>query len=234
MDFMNYWHISDIVTKSLFFLLLALSILSWVTGIVRVIQSRKLATIVADDLTQQIATKRSELADADAATRRLVTEQALLKHIGRYRYISERGLPILGTTAAIAPFIGLFGTVWGIFHALHNIGTSGQAGLGQVAGPIGEALIMTGLGIAVAIPAVVFYNLAVRVNRRIMYYANDKAHDLLAESVTLKAVASLSIEQALIEPARTETVRDEAMVKPAPTQMSKANNHYPNASSSHL
>ena len=234
MDFMNYWQISDIVTKSLFFLLLALSILSWVTGIVRVIQSRKLATTVADDLTQQIAAKRSELADADAATRRLVTEQALLKHIGRYRYISERGLPILGTTAAIAPFMGLFGTVWGIFHALHNIGTSGQAGLGQVAGPIGEALIMTGLGIAVAIPAVVFYNLAVRVNRRIMYYANDKAHDLLAESVTLKAVASLSIEQALIEPARTETVRDEAMVKPAPTQMSKADNHYPNASSSHL
>ena len=239
MDFMNYWQISDIVTKSLFFLLLALSILSWVTGIVRVIQSRKLATTVADDLTQQIAAKRSELADADAATRRLVTEQALLKHIGRYRYISERGLPILGTTAAIAPFMGLFGTVWGIFHALHNIGTSGQAGLGQVAGPIGEALIMTGLGIAVAIPAVVFYNLAVRVNRRIMYYANDKAHDLLAESVTLNAVASLSIKQAsieqvLIEPARTETVRNEAILKPASAQMSKSDSHYPNASSSHL
>ena len=239
MDFMNYWQISDIVTKSLFFLLLALSILSWVTGIVRVIQSRKLATTVADDLTQQIAAKRSELADADAATRRLVTEQALLKHIGRYRYISERGLPILGTTAAIAPFIGLFGTVWGIFHALHNIGTSGQAGLGQVAGPIGEALIMTGLGIAVAIPAVVFYNLAIRVNRRIMYYANDKAHDLLAESVTVNAVASSAIKQASIEPVhtetvRTETVRNQAMVKPATTQMTKADNHYSNASSSHL
>ena len=234
MDFMNYWHISDIVTKSLFFLLLALSILSWVTGIVRVIQSRKLVTTVADDLTQQIAAKRSELADADAATRRLVTEQALLKHIGRYRYTSERGLPILGTTAAIAPFIGLFGTVWGIFHALHNIGTSGQAGLGQVAGPIGEALIMTGLGIAVAIPAVVFYNLAIRVNRRIMYYANDKAHDLLAESVTLSAVASSAIKQASIEPVHTETVRNQAIVKPAPTQMTKADNHYSNASSSHL
>ena len=234
MDFMNYWHISDIVTKSLFFLLLALSILSWVTGIVRVIQSRKLVITVADDLTQQIAAKRSELADADAATRRLVTEQALLKHIGRYRYISERGLPILGTTAAIAPFIGLFGTVWGIFHALHNIGTSGQAGLGQVAGPIGEALIMTGLGIAVAIPAVVFYNLAIRVNRRIMYYANDKAHDLLAESVTVNAVASTLIEQASTESAHTETMRNQAIVKPAPAQMSKADNHYSNASSSHL
>ncbi|MGE6794298.1 MotA/TolQ/ExbB proton channel family protein [Psychrobacter okhotskensis] len=196
MDFMQYWQISDMVTKTLFFLLLALSILSWVTGIVRVLQSRKLATNVADDLSQQMQDKGSDLIDSDAATRRLVTEQTLLKHIGRYRFASERGLPILGTTAAIAPFIGLFGTVWGIFHALHNIGTSGQAGLGEVAGPVGEALIMTGLGIAVAIPAVVFYNLAVRINRRIMYQANDRAHDLLAQSTglvdTTKVTASAS------------------------------------------
>ena len=196
MDFMQYWQISDMVTKTLFFLLLALSILSWVTGIVRVLQSRKLATNVADDLSHQLQAKQSDLAGTDAATRRLVTEQTLLKHIGRYRFASERGLPILGTTAAIAPFIGLFGTVWGIFHALHNIGMSGQAGLGQVAGPVGEALIMTGLGIAVAIPAVVFYNLAVRINRRIMYQANDRAHDLLAQSTglvdTTKVTASAS------------------------------------------
>ena len=185
MDFMQYWQISDMVTKTLFFLLLALSIFSWVTGIIRVLQSRKLAANVADDLSQQIQVKQAEMMAADASTRRLVTEQILLKHIGRYRFASERGLPILGTTAAIAPFIGLFGTVWGIFHALHNIGVSGQAGLGQVAGPVGEALIMTGLGIAVAIPAVVFYNLAVRINRRIMYQANDRAHDLLAQSAKL-------------------------------------------------
>ena len=180
MDFTTYWQYSDMVTRTLFFLLLALSILSWVTGIVRVLQSRKLAAAVADDLSQKIQAKRSDLNGKDTTTRRLVIEQTLLKHIGRYRFASERGLPILGTTAAIAPFIGLFGTVWGIFHALHNIGVSGQAGLGQVAGPVGEALIMTGLGIAVAIPAVVFYNLAVRINRRIMYHANDRAHDLLA------------------------------------------------------
>lgn len=185
MDFMQYWQISDMVTKTLFFLLLALSILSWVTGIIRVLQSRKLAVNVADNLSQQIQVKQAEMIAADATTRRLVTEQILLKHIGRYRFASERGLPILGTTAAIAPFIGLFGTVWGIFHALHNIGMSGQAGLGQVAGPVGEALIMTGLGIAVAIPAVVFYNLAVRINRRVMYHANDRAHDLLARSAEM-------------------------------------------------
>ncbi|MCG3858463.1 MotA/TolQ/ExbB proton channel family protein [Psychrobacter sp. Ps2] len=205
MDFMQYWQISDMVTKTLFFLLLALSILSWVTGIVRVLQSRKLATNVADDLSQQLQAKQSDLAGTDAATRRLVTEQTLLKHIGRYRFASERGLPILGTTAAIAPFIGLFGTVWGIFHALHNIGMSGQAGLGQVAGPVGEALIMTGLGIAVAIPAVVFYNLAVRINRRIMYQANDRAHDLLAQSTglvdTTKVTASHAVSASQVHAA---------------------------------
>ena len=190
MDFMHYWQISDMVTKTLFFLLFILSIVSWVTGVIRVLQSRKLAATVADDLSQQITAKQPELAGCDAAQRRLVTEQTLLKHIGRYRFASERGLPILGTTAAIAPFIGLFGTVWGIFHALHNIGMTGQAGLGQVAGPVGEALIMTGLGIAVAIPAVVFYNLSVRINRRVMYRANDRAHDLLATSA--KQVATNS------------------------------------------
>ena len=191
MDLASYWQYSDMVTRSLFFLLLILSIISWVTGIVRIIQSRKLAVTVGDDLSQQIQAKRPALLGSDAATRRLVTEQALLKHIGRYRFASERGLPILGTTAAIAPFIGLFGTVWGIFHALHNIGESGQAGLEQVAGPVGEALIMTGLGIAVAIPAVVFYNLAVRINRRVMYHANDRAHDLLAQTAELSAEQSV-------------------------------------------
>jgi len=210
MDFANYWQLSDLVTKSLFFLLLALSILSWVTGITRVFQSRKLAINVADDLSQQIQAKRPDLANTDATSRRLVTEQVLLKHIGRYRYASERGLPILGTTAAIAPFIGLFGTVWGIFHALHNIGMSGQAGLGQVAGPVGEALIMTGLGIAVAIPAVVFYNLAVRINRRVMYQANDRAHDLLAQSAELSSAqtaAHTSVSSSVNEPAAVTTAQ---------------------------
>ena len=187
MDFTTYWQYSDMVTRTLFFLLLVLSIASWVTGIIRILQSRKLAASVADDLSAQIHSKQASLVESDAASRRLVIEQTLLKHIGRYRFASERGLPILGTTAAIAPFIGLFGTVWGIFHALHNIGVSGQAGLGQVAGPVGEALIMTGLGIAVAIPAVVFYNLAVRINRRVMYHANDRAHDLLAQSADIAA-----------------------------------------------
>lgn len=206
MDFTTYWQYSDMVTRTLFFLLLVLSIASWVTGIIRILQSRKLAASVADDLSAQIHSKQVSLVESDAASRRLVIEQTLLKHIGRYRFASERGLPILGTTAAIAPFIGLFGTVWGIFHALHNIGVSGQAGLGQVAGPVGEALIMTGLGIAVAIPAVVFYNLAIRINRRVMYHANDRAHDLLAQSGRLAAVQQAPIQKPAVQRDTTNQV----------------------------
>ena len=206
MDFTTYWQYSDMVTRTLFFLLLVLSIASWVTGIIRILQSRKLAASVADDLSAQIHSKQASLVESDAASRRLVIEQTLLKHIGRYRFASERGLPILGTTAAIAPFIGLFGTVWGIFHALHNIGVSGQAGLGQVAGPVGEALIMTGLGIAVAIPAVVFYNLAIRINRRVMYHANDRAHDLLAQSSELAAVQQAPIQKPAVQRDATNQV----------------------------
>jgi len=213
MDFASYWQYSDMVTRTLFFLLLALSILSWVTGIIRIIQSRKLAATVADELTQQIQASRAELAASDSKDQRLVTEQTLLKHIGRYRFASERGLPILGTTAAVAPFIGLFGTVWGIFHALHNIGTTGQAGLAQVAGPVGEALIMTGLGIAVAIPAVVFYNLAIRINRKVMYHANDRAHDLLAQS-TRDALPKTESTQRAVTSERVDATTSNKQTQP--------------------
>ena len=157
MDFANYWQYTDIITKSLFFILFALSIASWVTGIVRIYQSHQLSKKVTADLTNAVQAQTQTSMDANQ--RKLVTEQVLMQSIGRYRYSSEKGLPILGTTAAIGQFVGLFGTVWGIFHALHSIGESGQAGLGQVAGPVGEALIMTGLGLAVAIPAVIAYRI---------------------------------------------------------------------------
>lgn len=154
--------------------------LSWITGILRILNSQKIAKTVSQDLTQQIYQQQSQLATLSLDNQKLVTEQQLLQQLNRYRFASEQGLNILGTTAAIAPFIGLFGTVWGIFHALHSIAKSGQAGLGQVAGPVGEALIMTGLGLAVAIPAVIMYNVVVRINRKAMHQANDTAHTLLA------------------------------------------------------
>ena len=77
----------------------------------------------------------------------------------------ESGLTALATVGATAPFVGLFGTVWGVYHALAAIGMSGSASLDKVAGPVGEALIMTGVGLAVAIPAVVAYNWLTRSNR---------------------------------------------------------------------
>jgi biopolymer transport protein ExbB len=77
----------------------------------------------------------------------------------------ESGLTVLASVGSVSPFVGLFGTVWGIYHALASISASGQATLDKVAGPVGEALIMTALGLAVAIPAVLAYNALVRSNR---------------------------------------------------------------------
>ncbi len=92
----------------------------------------------------------------------------------------ESGLTVLASIGSTAPFIGLFGTVWGVYHALVNIGMSGQGTLDKVAGPVGEALIMTALGLAVAIPAVLAYNFAVRSNRLVLAQLDSFAHDLYA------------------------------------------------------
>lgn len=96
----------------------------------------------------------------------------------------QSGLAILASVGSTAPFIGLFGTVWGIYHALLSIGTAGQATIDKVAGPIGEALIMTALGLAVAIPAVLGYNALVRGNKGVLHKLNRFAHDLHAYFVT--------------------------------------------------
>jgi len=96
----------------------------------------------------------------------------------------QSGLAILASVGSTAPFVGLFGTVWGIYHALMQIGMAGQATIDKVAGPIGEALIMTALGLAVAIPAVLGYNALVRANKFIIGRMNRFAHDLHALLVT--------------------------------------------------
>jgi biopolymer transport protein ExbB len=96
----------------------------------------------------------------------------------------QAGLAILASVGSTAPFVGLFGTVWGIYHALMGIGAAGQATIDKVAGPIGEALIMTALGLAVAIPAVLGYNALVRGNKFIITKLNRFAHDLHAYLVT--------------------------------------------------
>jgi biopolymer transport protein ExbB len=92
----------------------------------------------------------------------------------------ENGLTLIASAGSAAPYIGLFGTVWGIYHALVQIGLSGQGTLDKVAGPVGEALIMTALGLAVAIPAVLAYNAFVRRNRIWLARLDAFAHDLFA------------------------------------------------------
>lgn len=183
MNFLEYWQYTDFLTKFLFFVLIALSIASWTVGILRYLNSKKLANEAEQALAYRANSMQSQLEGIPPAQKKQYAEQAMLQEINRLKLASEQGLSVLGTTAAIAPFIGLFGTVWGIFHALHAIGKSGEAGLGQVAGPVGEALIMTGLGLAVAIPAVIFYNLCVRTNRKALHLAHDKAHDILMKQL---------------------------------------------------
>ena len=91
----------------------------------------------------------------------------------------QSGLSILASIGATAPFIGLFGTVWGIYHALVSIGISGQASIDKIAGPVGESLIMTALGLAVAIPAVLGYNC--------LLYTSELKISLAAVSLSLEA-----------------------------------------------
>lgn len=101
----------------------------------------------------------------------------------------ESGLTVLASIASTAPFIGLFGTVWGVYHALIGISMSGSASLEKVAGPVGEALVMTGIGLAVAIPAVLGYNTFTRFNRMYLARLDTFAHDLFAFLTTGQAVA---------------------------------------------
>ena len=92
----------------------------------------------------------------------------------------EQGLTVMASAGSASPYIGLFGTVWGIYHALVNIGLSGQGTLDKVSGPVGEALIMTAVGLAVAIPAVLAYNAFTRRNRVWLSRLDAFAHDLYA------------------------------------------------------
>jgi biopolymer transport protein ExbB len=92
----------------------------------------------------------------------------------------QAGLPVLASVGSTAPFVGLFGTVWGIYHALIAISASGSASIEKVAGPVGEALIMTAIGLFVAVPAVLGYNVLLRRNKNLQEAVSHFTHELHA------------------------------------------------------
>lgn len=183
MNFSVYWQHADAVSKTLYFVLLAMSIATWTIFALRLIGTRQLKQQAYAQLSQALNQLKAKLAHLNFEQRKAVAEQALLRQISVEKASAEKGVSVLGTIASLAPFVGLFGTVWGIFHALVAVGKSGQAGLAQVATPVGEALIMTGFGLAVAIPAVIAYNICSRVNRTLSTNLQDHAHSLLIDTM---------------------------------------------------
>jgi biopolymer transport protein ExbB len=209
----NLWSQGDLITKGVALLLLAMSLASWMVIIIKALDLRKFARHAratesfwhAADFADGVA----KLPDLGNPFRTLALEgreasvhhhaqaqlhdsldvsewltRALRNSIDESTARLQSGLAVLASVGSTAPFIGLFGTVWGIYHALLSISTAGQATIDKVAGPIGEALIMTALGLAVAIPAVLGYNALVRGNKGVLNKLNRFAHDLHAYFVT--------------------------------------------------
>ncbi len=210
----HLWNQGDLVTKAVALLLLAMSLASWMVIIIKALDLRRYAAQgqrteafwhsadLADGLKtlgdepgnpfRQLAIEGREATAHHHAQPQLhdsldvsdwVT-RCLRNAIDEATARLQSGLAILASVGSTAPFIGLFGTVWGIYHALLSISAAGQASIDKVAGPIGEALIMTALGLAVAIPAVLGYNALVRGNKAVVMKLNRFAHDLHAYFVT--------------------------------------------------
>ena len=194
MNFSVYWQHADAVSKTLYFVLLIMSITTWTVLILRLMGTRQLKQIAYAQLSKAIAALKNKLSPLSFEQRKAVAEQALLRQISAEKSSAEKGIAVLGTIASLAPFVGLFGTVWGIFHALVAVGKSGQAGLAQVATPVGEALIMTGFGLAVAIPAVIAYNICMRFNKTLNNELQDHAHSLLIDTMLQQDSSAQKVE----------------------------------------
>lgn len=210
MKFSTYWDNADSISQTLYFILLAMSIATWVIFILRFLNTKAIKQEIQKNLEHSLQKVQIQLNKLPLTERKSVAEQALLRTMNAEKAKAEKGVAVLGTIASIAPFVGLFGTVWGIFHALVAIGESGQSGLAQVATPVGEALIMTGFGLAVAIPAVLGYNICTRLNRGLSAELQDKAHQLLLEvmlqqSITEQDSKSEKTEHAEKSNSKTQT-----------------------------
>jgi biopolymer transport protein ExbB len=211
----SLWKTSDGVAKTVLLLLLIMSAGSWYILIVKLLEQSKMvrqAKAAAKDFWSAGTVEQGAAAletgspyrfMADSAGRAVAKHEGLRGHVdlndwiatGIHRAVdriqskTQSGLAFLATVGSVSPFVGLFGTVWGIYHALTAIGISGQASIDKVAGPVGEALIMTAIGLAVAVPAVLSYNWLVRRNKAVM-------DDVRAFSSELHAVVLGSINKA--------------------------------------
>jgi biopolymer transport protein ExbB len=198
----NVWAQGDIVTKSVAVLLLVMSLASWMVIIIKtldLIRYKKIARAAEAFWHRQLALEGREATLHHRDTRAQLhnaldmsdwVTRTLRNALDEFTSKLQSGMAILASVGSTAPFVGLFGTVWGIYHALLSIGMAGQATIDKVAGPIGESLIMTALGLAVAIPAVLGYNALVRGNKGVLQKLNRFAHDLHAYFVTGARVSS--------------------------------------------
>ena len=196
------WEGSDLVTKAVLLMLLIMSMGSWYIMIVKVLEQSKMGRQARDAQAfwsaATVAEGTAALSQdspyrylADAAGTAVQKHHGLMGHIpindwiamaiqraiDRVQSNTQNGLAFLATVGSTSPFVGLFGTVWGIYHALTAIGISGQASIDKVAGPVGEALIMTAIGLVVAVPAVLAYNWLVRRNKACLLYTSPSPRD---------------------------------------------------------
>ena len=198
------WAQGDVVAKGTLLILVLMSMGSWYVIITKFFEQSKAAKFAAsakesfwsasslrqgaDGLAEDspfrfIAEKGLESANKHTGLLGGVdfdtwTARSIQRAIGNVQSRMQDGLAVLATVGSTSPFVGLFGTVWGIYNALVKIGMSGQASIDKVAGPVGESLIMTAIGLAVAVPAVLGYNWLVRRNKAVMEDVNGFGSDL--------------------------------------------------------
>ena len=189
------WSQGDFVARGTLIIMIIMSMASWYVIFTKLFEQSKMlkaADKVGEGFWKAGSMKQAAGTLAEGSAFRYIAEQGvkaddrhegtLVEQIDRHTWITmsvdravgninsrmQDGLAVLATVGSTAPFVGLFGTVWGIYHALTAIGISGQASIDKVAGPVGEALIMTAFGLAVAVPAVMGYNWLIRRNKQVM------------------------------------------------------------------
>ena len=180
----HVWTQGDAVTRSVALVLLVMSLATWVIILWKALDQRahRRQGKTCEGFWHQDGRHTPQLHDQLDLSDWI--ERSLRNSLDDFTARAQSGLTVLASIASTAPFVGLFGTVWGIYHALLGISAAGTVGIDQVAGPIGEALIMTALGLLVAIPAVLGYNALVRGNKGIVHRLNRFANDLHAYFVT--------------------------------------------------